>query len=65
MKLNLVLLFPNFLQKAKNESPEFFQDGTVKKQFLYVLRNLEDIMHQIKPEDTYEIQNTYIGQQKN
>ncbi|QUG87162.1 IS4 family transposase [Bacillus nitratireducens] len=49
---------------VKNESPEFFRNGTVKKQSLYVLLNLEDIMHQIKPEDTYEIQNVYIGQQK-
>ncbi|MEN1935160.1 IS4 family transposase [Paenibacillus sp. 102] len=48
----------------KNESPEFFLDGTVKKQSLYVLLNLEDIMHQIKPGDTYEIRNAYIGQQK-
>ena len=49
---------------VKNESPEFFRNGTVKKQSLYVLLNLEDIMHQIKPGDTYEIQNAYIGQQK-
>jgi len=45
----------------KNESPEFFRDGTVKKQSLYVLLNLEDIMHQIKPGDTYEIRNAYVG----
>ncbi|MDZ5609127.1 IS4 family transposase [Bacillus pseudomycoides] len=49
---------------VKNESPEFFRDGTVKKQSLHVLLNLEDIMHQIKPGDTYEIRNAYIGQQK-
>jgi len=49
---------------VKNESPEFFRDETVKKQSLYVLLNLEDIMHQIKPGDTYEIRNAYIGQQK-
>lgn len=49
---------------VKNESPEFFRDGTIKKQSLYVLLNLEDIMYQIKPGDTYEIQNAYIGQQK-
>ncbi|PEO77846.1 IS4 family transposase, partial [Bacillus pseudomycoides] len=49
---------------VKNEFPEFFRDGTVKKQSLYVLLNLEDIMHQIKPGDTYEIRNAYIGQQK-
>ncbi|MDO8156005.1 IS4 family transposase [Bacillus toyonensis] len=48
----------------KNESPEFFRDGTVKKQSLYVLLDLEDIMHQIKPGDTYEIRNAYVGQQK-
>ncbi|PQQ53243.1 hypothetical protein C6A34_00625 (plasmid) [Bacillus thuringiensis] len=39
---------------VKNDYPEFFRDGTVKKQSLYVLLNLEDIMHQIKPGDTYE-----------
>ena len=49
---------------VKNVSPEFFRDGTVKKQSLYVLLNLEDIMHQIKPGGTYEIRNAYIGQQK-
>ncbi|MBJ8078370.1 IS4 family transposase [Bacillus cereus group sp. N12] len=49
---------------VKNESPEFFRDGTVKKQSLYVLLNLEDIMHQIKPGDTNEIRNAYIGQKK-
>ncbi|PGD89797.1 IS4 family transposase, partial [Bacillus pseudomycoides] len=49
---------------VKNDSPEFFLDGTVKKQSLHVLLDLEDIMHQIKPGDTYEIRNTYIGQQK-
>ncbi|KKZ95957.1 hypothetical protein B4147_5198 [Bacillus wiedmannii] len=49
---------------VKNESPEFFRDGTVKKQSLYVLLDLEDIMHQIKPGYTYEIRNAYVGQQK-
>ena len=48
----------------KNESPEFFRDGTVKKQSLYALLDLEHIMHQIKPGDTYEIRNAYVGQQK-
>ncbi len=48
----------------KNESPEFFRDGTVKKQSLYALLDLEHVMHQIKPGDTYEIQNAYVGQQK-
>ncbi len=42
---------------VKNELPEFFWNGTVKKQSLYVLLSLEDMMHQIKPGDTYEIQN--------
>lgn len=49
---------------VKNESPEFFRDGTVKKQSLYALLDLEHVMHQIKPGDTYEIQNAYVGQQK-
>ncbi|MGX7632515.1 IS4 family transposase [Bacillus thuringiensis] len=49
---------------VKNESPEFFRDGTVKKQSLYALLDLEHIMHQIKPGDTYEIRNAYVGQQK-
>ncbi len=53
-----------FLKYVKNESPEFFRDGTVKRQSLYVLLNLEDIMHQIKPGDTYEIRNAYVGQPK-
>ncbi|SCM98191.1 Protein of unknown function [Bacillus cereus] len=48
----------------KNESPEFFRDGTVKKQSLYALPDFEHIMHQIKPGDTDEIRNAYVGQQK-
>ncbi len=42
---------------VKNELPEFFRNGTVKTQSLYVLLSFEDMMHQIKPGDTYEIQN--------
>lgn len=42
---------------VKNELPEFFRNGTVKKQSLYVLLSLEDMTHQIKPGDTYEIKN--------
>ena len=41
---------------VKNEFPEFFRNGTVKKQSQYVLLDLEHIMNQHKTRtDTYEI----------
>jgi hypothetical protein len=48
----------------KNERPEYFRDGTMKKQSEYVQLDLEEIMNQIQPGETYEIPNAYIGRYK-
>jgi len=46
----------------RNPDPEFFKNGTVKKQTEYIQLDLEKIMHQLKPGQTYEISEVYIGQ---
>jgi tRNA nucleotidyltransferase (CCA-adding enzyme) len=46
----------------RNPNPEYFKNGTVKKQTEYIQLDLEEIMHQLKPGQTYEIPEVYIGQ---
>jgi hypothetical protein len=46
----------------RNPDPEYFKNGTVKKQTEYILLDLEEIMNQLKPGQTYEISDAYIGQ---
>jgi hypothetical protein len=48
----------------KNERPEYFRDGTMKKQSEFVQLDLEEMMNQIQPGETYEIPNAYIGRYK-
>lgn len=45
----------------KNLFPEYFQNGTVKKQSQYIQVDLENIMHTLKSGQTYEIKEAYIG----
>ncbi|MEC3152813.1 IS4 family transposase [Bacillus cereus] len=45
----------------KNPSPEYFRNGTIKKQSQYIQVDLENIMHTLKPGQTYEIKEAYIG----
>lgn len=45
----------------KNPEPEFFQDGTIKKQTEYLPLDLEEIMDGMKSEETLEIRDAYIG----
>ncbi|MEJ9121518.1 IS4 family transposase [Bacillus thuringiensis] len=45
----------------KNPSPEYFRNGTVKKQSQYIQVDLEHIMNHLKPGQTYEIKEAYIG----
>jgi hypothetical protein len=47
----------------KNERPEYFRDGTMKKQSEYVQLDIE-IMNQMQPGEMYEIPNAYIGRYK-
>ncbi|MDQ0884600.1 hypothetical protein QFZ73_005739 [Peribacillus sp. V2I11] len=46
----------------RNSNPEYFKNGTVKKQTEYIQLDMEEIMHQLKPGQTYEISDVYIGQ---
>ncbi|MFC0273972.1 IS4 family transposase [Metabacillus herbersteinensis] len=46
----------------RNLHPEYFKNGTVKKQTKYIQLDMEEIMHQLKPGETYEISDAYIGQ---
>lgn len=45
----------------KNPHPEYFKNGTLKKQTEYLQLDMEEIMHQLKPGQTYEISDVYIG----
>ncbi|EDX65321.1 IS4-like element IS231D family transposase [Bacillus cereus] len=45
----------------KNPSPEYFRNGTVKKQSQYTQVDLEHLMNTLKPGQTYEIKEAYIG----
>ncbi|MED3486341.1 MULTISPECIES: IS4 family transposase [Bacillus] len=46
----------------KNEKPEYFQNGTVKKGTLYIQLDMEELMNQLSPGQTMEISEAYIGQ---
>lgn len=48
----------------KNEFPEYFRNGTVKKQSQYIKVNLEHIMNTLKPGQVHEITEAYIGKDK-
>ncbi len=55
LKLNTRIYF-------RNPDPEYFKNGTVKKQTEYIQLDMEEITHQLKPGETYEISDVYIGQ---
>lgn len=46
----------------RNPEPEYFKNGTIKKQTEYIQVDLEEIMSQLKPGQTFEITDVYIGQ---
>lgn len=46
----------------RNPNPEYYKNGKVKKQTEYIQLNVEEIMNQLKPGQTYEISHVYIGQ---
>ncbi|HDR6319050.1 TPA: IS4 family transposase [Bacillus thuringiensis] len=49
---------------VKNPFPEYFRNGTVKKQSQYIQVDLEYIMNTLKPGQTYEIKEVYIGKEQ-
>lgn len=48
----------------KNEHPETFKNGVLKKSTEYIQLDMEEIMEKLQPGQTYEIQNVYIGMYK-
>ncbi|MDJ1476914.1 IS4 family transposase [Bacillus sp. LS15-K4] len=47
---------------CKNDQPEYFRNGTVKKGTLYIQLDMEELMNQLSPGQTMEIPEVYIGQ---
>ncbi|CAH0128349.1 hypothetical protein SRABI134_00208 [Peribacillus sp. Bi134] len=45
----------------KNDKPEFFRNGTVKKGTLFIQLDTEELMNQLRPGQTLEISVAYIG----
>ncbi|AXR17759.1 MULTISPECIES: IS4 family transposase [unclassified Bacillus (in: firmicutes)] len=54
----------NNMVYIKNELPEYFRNGTAKKQSQYIKIDLENIMNTLKPGQVYEIADPYIGKDK-
>ncbi|MBJ8113754.1 IS4 family transposase, partial [Bacillus cereus group sp. N6] len=48
----------------KNPFPEYFRNGTVKKQSQYIQVDLECIMNTLKSGQTYEMKEVYIGKEQ-
>lgn len=46
----------------KNDEPEYFRNGTVKKGTLYIQLDMEELMNQLPSGQTLEISEAYIGQ---
>ncbi|MFK4310860.1 hypothetical protein ABH957_005606 [Bacillus sp. RC242] len=54
----------NNMVYIKNEFPEYFLNGTIKKQSQYIKVDLEQIMNTLKPGQVHEITDGYIGKDK-
>ena len=46
----------------KNPKPEYFKNGTLKKQTEYIQLDMAQIMKELEPGETMEISEAYIGQ---
>ncbi|MEK4612358.1 IS4 family transposase [Bacillus sp. FSL K6-0067] len=46
---------------VKNPNPEYFKNGAIKKQSEYIQINVIQILNQLKPGETVEYQQAYIG----
>ncbi|EOQ18278.1 IS4 family transposase [Bacillus cereus] len=49
---------------VKNPNPEYFKNGSIKKQSEYIPINVIQILNQLKPGETVEYPQAYIGDQK-
>ncbi|MCQ6307353.1 IS4 family transposase [Bacillus cereus] len=45
----------------KNPTPDYFQDGRIKKGTEYIQIDMEGLMKSLEPGQTYEISNAYVG----
>jgi hypothetical protein len=48
----------------KNDYPETFRNGVIKKHSAYIQLDLENMLQQLKPGQTYELSDAYIGIQQ-
>ncbi|MED2800077.1 IS4 family transposase, partial [Bacillus thuringiensis] len=48
----------------KNLTPDYFQDGRIKKGTEYIQIDMEVLMNSLQPGQTYEISDAYIGKDK-
>jgi hypothetical protein len=46
----------------RNPEPEYFKNGTLKKQTEYIQLDMAQIMKELEPDETMEISEAYIGQ---
>ncbi|MDR4341529.1 transposase, partial [Bacillus thuringiensis] len=46
---------------VKNPDPEYFKNGSIKKQSEYIKINVIQILNQLQPGETIEYQQAYIG----
>ena len=46
---------------VKNPNPEYFKNGTIKKQSEYIQIDVKQILKQLRPGETFELENAYIG----
>lgn len=46
---------------VKNPDPEYFKNGSIKKQSEYIQINVIQILNQLQPGETIEYQQAYIG----
>ncbi|HEQ3529518.1 TPA: IS4 family transposase [Bacillus cereus] len=46
---------------VKNPNPEYFKNGSIKKQSIYIQINVIEILNQLKPGETIAYQQAYIG----
>ena len=45
----------------KNPNPEYFKNGAIKKQSEYIQIDVKQILKQLQPRETFELNNAYIG----
>ena len=45
----------------KNLNPDYFQDGRIKKGTQYIQLDMEKLMNSMRPGQTYEITDAYVG----